>query len=84
MGQRTITTTQFRRECLSRVDQGAATGEPLLVTKQGQPIVRILPVEAPASLLGSVTQLVDDDELIAPLLRDDEQWGQRGSAGTSW
>lgn len=37
-----------------------------MVTKRGRPVARILPVEPPPSLAGSVTYLVDDDELVAP------------------
>jgi antitoxin (DNA-binding transcriptional repressor) of toxin-antitoxin stability system len=48
----------------------AATGRPLTVTKRGKPVARVVPIEPPPSLIGSVTMLVDD-EFIAPL---DEPW----------
>ncbi len=44
-----------------------ATGEELVITKRGTPIARVVPVEQAPSLEGSVTSLVDDDELLAPL-----------------
>lgn len=38
-----------------------------MVTKRGTPIVRIVLVEPAPSLEGSVTLLVDDDDLLASL-----------------
>jgi antitoxin (DNA-binding transcriptional repressor) of toxin-antitoxin stability system len=48
---RTIPATRFKAECLQR----------------GKPVARLLPLEPPESLEGSVTFLVDDEEFIAPL-----------------
>jgi prevent-host-death family protein len=66
MDTRLIAAGRFKAECLALLDDVAATGEPLVVTKRGRPVARILPVEPPPSLAGSVTYLVDDDELVAP------------------
>lgn len=48
-------------------DDVALTGRELIVTKHGRPVARVVPAQAPIDLRGSVTFLVDDDELIAPL-----------------
>jgi prevent-host-death family protein len=63
---REITATQFKAHCLALLDEAAA-GEEILVTKHGRPVARVIPAEAPASLIGSVTYHVDDDALIEPL-----------------
>ena len=67
MAERAITATQFKAKCLGLLDEVAATGEDLIVTKNGHPVARVVAIVPPASLLRSVTQLVSDDELIAPL-----------------
>jgi prevent-host-death family protein len=69
--ERTISATQFKARCLALLDEVAETGETLVVTKHGKPVACVKPVEPPPSLEGSVTFLVSDDELIAPL---DVEW----------
>ena len=69
---RTIPATRFKAECLQLLDDVAETGEAIIVTKRGRPVAQVLPLAPPESLEGSVTFLVDDDELIAPLFPDYE------------
>jgi antitoxin (DNA-binding transcriptional repressor) of toxin-antitoxin stability system len=52
-----------RRGCR---DEGAVE-----ITKPGKPVARVVAAEPPPSLRGSVTTLVSEEELIAPL---DEPW----------
>jgi prevent-host-death family protein len=70
MSQRSIPASQFKARCLALLDAVAETKQPLVVTKRGRPVARIVPVEPPRSLLGSVTFLVSDDELVQPLYED--------------
>jgi prevent-host-death family protein len=63
---REVTATRFKAQCLALLDEAAA-GEEIVVTKHGRPVARVVPVEAPASLLGSVAFHVDDDALMEPL-----------------
>jgi prevent-host-death family protein len=67
----TITAARFKAQCLALLDEVDRTGRELVVTKRGRPVARVVPVEPAPSLEGSVTFLVDDEELIAPL---DEPW----------
>jgi prevent-host-death family protein len=69
---RTIPATRFKAECLQLLDDVAESGETIIVTKRGKPVARLLPLEPPESLEGSVTFLVDDEEFIAPLFPDYE------------
>ena len=71
MAQRSIPASEFKARCLALLDEVAETKETLVVTKRGQPVARVLPVEEPMSLIGTLTYLVSDDELIEPLY---EEW----------
>lgn len=68
---RTIPAARFKAQCLKLLDEVAETGETIVVTKRGKPVARIEAVEEPRSLVGSVTFLVSDEELIEPIL---EPW----------
>ena len=70
MAQRTISATEFKAKCLALLDEVAETKETLVVTKRGKPVARVVPVPEPRSLIGSVTYLVSDEELIKPVWDD--------------
>jgi prevent-host-death family protein len=57
----------FKARCLALLDRVAATGEPIVVTKRGRPVARVVPVRASRapSLRGSVTVRGD---LTTPIL----------------
>ena len=59
-----ITATQFKARCLRLLDEVAETGETLVVTKRGRPVVRVEPSRPPRDLRGSVKYNVSDDELV--------------------
>lgn len=67
MVMKQVSASVFKAQCLALLDDVAATGESIVVTKRGKPVARVLPVEAPRSLVGSVTFNVSDDELIEPI-----------------
>ena len=62
--KRTIAASEFKAKCLALLDEVAETKETLVVTKRGKPVVQVVPVEEPRSLLGSVTFHISDDELV--------------------
>lgn len=68
---------EFKQRCLAILDQVAETGIPILVTKRGRPVARVVAVEADANgLAGSVRVLAEDDE---GLYSTGETWGaERG------
>jgi len=47
---------EFKARCLALLDEVAATGREIVITKRGRPVARVLPPEGaePASLIGSV------------------------------
>ena len=52
-GARTITAAEFKTQCLRLLDEVAASGEELVITKHGQPVSRLVPYrEQPPSLFG--------------------------------
>jgi prevent-host-death family protein len=71
MSERTMSASQFKARCLAVLDEVASTGNPVIVTKRGKPVARVVPAEAPPSLRGSVRILVSEKEFIAPL---DLEW----------
>jgi prevent-host-death family protein len=46
---RTIPAAKFKAGCLKIMDEVRAGREPVLITKKGKPIARLVPVEEPAS-----------------------------------
>ena len=67
---KTIAAGDFKARCLKLLDEVARTGEPLIVTKRGRPVARLMPLEAPRPLLGSV-QYESEADLLAPV---DVEW----------
>jgi prevent-host-death family protein len=69
--ERVISASQLKARCLALLDDVAETGRSIVVTKRGKRVARLSPVEEPASLRGTVTYLVDEDELLEPI---DVEW----------
>ena len=71
--------TEFKAQALGILEQVAQTGEPVIVTKQGQAIVKVIPlsygvdvsegaaVQEPGKLKGTVLEEVD---IVSPLGAD--------------
>ena len=43
-----ISAGEFKARCLKLMDEVARTGEPLVITKRGRPVARLVPAEEPA------------------------------------
>lgn len=67
-----ISASEFKARCLALLDDVAATGEPMVITKRGRPLARLIAVENLPSLIASVEFFVSDDELAEPLFPDYE------------
>ena len=63
---RTVPASEFKAKCLSLLDEVAATGVILVVTKRGRPVARVEPIEEmePPGLEGSVK---GERDLISPI-----------------
>jgi len=53
---KSIPAGEFKARCLALLDKVARTRQPLIVTKRGKPVAKVVPTEthAPRKLLGSV------------------------------
>lgn len=40
-----VNATEFETRCLKLIDEVAATRQPLVITKRGKPVARVVPVE---------------------------------------
>lgn len=72
----TIAVSKFKATCLSLLDRVKKTGEPLLVTKRGEPIAQVLPPPPPerpsksgfgcmagtVEILGDIVEPLGEDE----------------------
>lgn len=71
---KTMKASEFKAKCLKVMDEVAETGEPVVVTKNGVPVARLVPEKKPVKTLfgalkGSVTISGD---VVGPL---GEPWG---------
>ena len=67
---KTVPAGHFKAHCLALLDKAARTRQPLIVTKRGKPVAKIVPaaLPAPKGLLGSVKF---HGEIVAPIL---DEW----------
>lgn len=57
--------SRFKERCLALLDLVARTRTPIVVTKHGKPVAKLVPIDEPAAAttMGSVRLLAADDEL---------------------
>jgi prevent-host-death family protein len=69
-----IAAGQFKAQCLQLMDQVQQTHEPIVITKHGKPVAKLVPVETPErqSILGYLKGTVQvTGDIISPI---DENW----------
>lgn len=57
-----VPATEFKARCLALLDYVATTGTPIVVTKHGRPVARIVPAVPSRPLRGSITILTDTEQ----------------------
>jgi prevent-host-death family protein len=72
----TVSISEFKARCLALVDMVKKTGQPLLITKRGEPIAQVIPPpagEKPMSWLGCMrgTGIIVGD-VISPAAGEEE------------
>ena len=76
-----ITISKFKATCLRLLDQVKKTGQPLLVTRKGEPIALVSPPPPrgkPNSWLGSMKDSIKiTGDIISPVL-DEKDWEALG------
>jgi prevent-host-death family protein len=70
-----IAAGKFKAQCLKVMEQVRTTREPVLITKRGQPLAKLVPAEKPCDdfigrLEGAVTIVGDVESPVVPL----EDW----------
>ncbi len=70
---RTIKASEFKARCLKLMDEVAESGEPIVITKNGRPVSRLVPErEKPATLFGLHRgRLTIDGDVVSPI---DVEW----------
>ena len=76
-GIREMAAGEFKAKCLAIMDEVNETGRPLVVTKRGTPVIKVVPIRAAKEmkkkdpifgrLKGIVTIVGDPDDLIKPV-----------------
>ncbi|MFN0027505.1 MAG: type II toxin-antitoxin system Phd/YefM family antitoxin [Acidimicrobiales bacterium] len=62
MEETRIQASVFKARCLSLLDEVETSHRTFVVTKNGRPVARLVPLEAPTPTFGSVVLLADNDE----------------------
>ena len=71
---RTMAAGEFKAKCLAVMDEVQATGEAVLVTKRGRPVVRILPSdeqtqkESPEAIFGCLRHMLSPESDLGSLV----------------
>jgi len=70
---KTIKASEFKAKCLKIMDEVAATGEPVLITKNGVPVTELRPaIKKPKTLFGAMKgSVLYMGDIISPI---DEEW----------
>ena len=72
-GVRVVKASEFKAKCLRLMDEVAASGEEIIITKRGRPVSRLAPYrERPKSLFGIDRGRIEIlGDIVAPL---EEEW----------
>ena len=72
--ERTITAAEFKATCLKLMDEVAKTGDDVVITKNGNPVSRLVPYrERPKSLFGCLRGVIEiKGDIMSPI---EDEWG---------
>jgi prevent-host-death family protein len=62
MNETLVQASVFKARCLAMLDEVEASHRTFVVTKNGRPVAKLVPLAAPAPTLGTVTLLVEEDQ----------------------
>jgi prevent-host-death family protein len=72
---KTVSATQFKAECLRVIDQVNKDHQPVTITRRGQPVAVLTPIETgvPASIIGALRgSVLRYDDPFAPAIEADD------------
>lgn len=62
MAETVVQASTFKAQCLAMLDEVEQNHVTVVVTKHGRPVAKLVPLDAPMPIMGSVTLLSDDEE----------------------
>lgn len=63
---------EFKARCLKLLDEVARTQEPLVITKHGRPVAKLVPMPPETELFGALAGSVrEENDIISPL---EDEW----------
>lgn len=78
---RSIAISKFKATCLSVIDQVNRSGEPILVTKRGEPVAEVIPASSSSARARRLGQLAGSGrivgDVISPIVED--EWEAQSS-----
>jgi prevent-host-death family protein len=73
---RTVSASDLKATCLALLDDVSRTGEPVLITKRGRPIARLVAVAPPDGASNLAVEIIGD--IVAPALPADAWEAEAG------
>ncbi len=68
----TIGAGDFKAKCLQLLDDVAAHREPLVITKRGKPVAKLVPMPPDIELFGALAgSVLDETDIVSPI---DSKW----------
>jgi prevent-host-death family protein len=68
----TLAAGEFKARCLKLLDEVAASGQALTITKHGRPVAQLVAMPAPQPLFGALRgSVISAEAIVAPV---DEAW----------
>jgi prevent-host-death family protein len=69
---KTIKASEFKARCLALMDEVAASGEPIVITKNGEPISQLVPYRRPLKTLFGLHRdtLRIEGDIVSPVAVD--------------
>lgn len=69
-----VPAANFKAECLRLLDEVASTRQPIVVTKRGKPVAKLVPIEdAPIDIFGRMAGTIRIcGDIVGPI--DDAKW----------
>lgn len=59
---------EFKAKCLKLLDDVAATGEPLTITKRGRPVAQVVPIPGQRPMFGAMKgSVLMQRDIVAPV-----------------
>jgi prevent-host-death family protein len=63
----TIGAGEFKAKCLQLIDEVAERRQPLIISKRGRPLAKLVPIESTRSLFGAMAgSVTHEEDIVSP------------------